>query len=319
MRDRAIRSMQGVFSARAAVALAALALGSAWTEPASACSMIAPESGLVGYPSDGDARVPVDVVPYYDPFRANVDGVTLANARFVLSSATGATVSLTAVSEHAQLILTPHSELEPDTAYTLEATLPARSGTMEIVDSIAFTTGSARAAAPSPPSGAFLQHYRLHQQSRDSCSQWAAGTCVAIPSGHVVVAKYIDEFGQEHPSQLWPQSTFINLSGIDQGTNYECIKLQTRAANGALSDAVTLCGRGAPRFEIVAESVECTAEGLGAENGAAVLATYEPSNDSGGCAIGSRARRAGNGYWLALASIVIGAFGRRRPPAARKS
>jgi hypothetical protein len=67
-----------------------------------------------------------------------------------------------------------------------------------------------------------------------------------------VQVTYIDSFGQEVAS-LSPDGQLIgylqggpffdNLSGLDQGTNFECAKLRTRAINGSLSEPVVLCGK----------------------------------------------------------------------------
>jgi hypothetical protein len=54
-----------------------------------------------------------------------------------------------------------------------------------------------------------------------------------LPADTVVASTYVDSFGQVgfiwEPLDRGP--FFVNLSGIDQGSNFTCIQLRTRALN----------------------------------------------------------------------------------------
>jgi len=274
-----------------------------WADPARACSTSLPPATLVGYPMNGDADVPVDVVPVYDGPAAHIlEATGTGNASFVLRSASGALIEVTPVRNFQWSIeLIPERELEPNTAYTIEATIEADNGGPTVV-AAGFRTGAERAAAPSVPTDAFLEHYRFPKGIGNSCSREPTGTCVAF-TGAPIAASFIDEFNQEHtPAYLFSHPTFTNLSGIDQGTNFSCIKLRGRAKNGVLSEPVELCGAGAPLVELESDHVACTAQGVIGDSG-------DGASDSGGCSVAApnAPRRAALGslvFAMALASVL---------------
>jgi hypothetical protein len=127
---------------------------------------------------------------------------------------------------------------------------------------------------------------------------------VAFAKGFPVEATHVDEFGQESTSvYLHREPWFDNLSGIDQGTNFRCVRLRARAPNGMLSDPVDLCGSDAPLVELDGgDNIGCTSAGL-TQDGEVV----EP-----GCACNFAARGGGAGN-IALASLLaLGLLARRR-------
>jgi hypothetical protein len=230
---------------------------------AQACSIAAPPPALSGSPSQGDIDVPTDVVPFYELYAAGIDNPQQAS--FKLESAAGDAVALSAQQTHVwTFALVPERPLQPQTAYTLSATLPAsvNSGETKMLQ-LKFKTGNGPVATtPEPPQGS-LQHYRFSQPAQSTCSPASSGTCVALTSGFPVEATDIDEFGQELSSYLYRGPWFTNLSGIDQGTNFTCVRLRTRAPNGAYSTPVDLCGAGAPLVTLSGrEDIACTAAGI---------------------------------------------------------
>lgn len=227
---------------------------------AQACSIAAPPPALSGSPSQGDVDVPTDVVPFYEMYAARIDNPQQASFR--LESAAGDVIALSAQQTHVwTFALVPERPLQPQTAYTLSATIPASAYSSETTMLQAtFTTGNGPVATtPEPPQGS-LQHYRFSQPGQSSCSPPNSGTCVAITSGFPVEATDIDEFGQELSSYLYREPWFTNLSGIDQVT---CVRLRTRAPNGVYSTPVDLCGAGAPLVTLSGrEDIACTAAGI---------------------------------------------------------
>lgn len=230
---------------------------------AQACSIAAPPPALSGSPSQGDVDVPTDVVPFYELYAAGIDNPQQAS--FQLKSAAGDAIALRAEQTHVwTFALVPEQPLQPQTAYTLSATVPASvNGGETTLLQLTFTTGNGPVATtPEPPQGS-LQHYRFSQPAQSSCSPARSGTCVAITSGFPVEATDVDEFGQALSSYLYRGPWFTNLSGIDQGTNFTCVRLRTRAPNGAYSTPVDLCGAGAPLLTLSgSEDIACTAAGI---------------------------------------------------------
>lgn len=271
-----------------------LALGSLAPRAASACSTVGPPIALSGYPNDGDVEVPTDVVPFYDSSPFYSWGVSIT--QLMLTSSAGDSTSVVASEGHLNTEeLTLGKTLQPDTEYTLVVNL-SQSSNANVPKSLTltFTTGAGPESAAPPAPEAFLQHYQLAQPPLSSCSPWAHGTCVALSPGFVVEQTYIDEFGQEpDPASLHGEPWFIDLAGIDQGTNYRCVKLRTRGRNAVYSSPRVLCGADAHLFSIRgSENIGCTAQGLtqdgalvssaaGAANGAP---TASPSAASESCA-----------------------------------
>jgi len=73
---------------------------------------------------------------------------------------------------------------------------------------------------------------------------------------------YEGGFGVQGP-YLYGQSAWTNLSGIDQGTPYQCVRLRTRAYDGTYSEPVVLCGKDAPHYVVEGSAMlECTPQGL---------------------------------------------------------
>jgi hypothetical protein len=245
------------------VACAAFLIPISWSRQGRACLSPAPPPALVGYPQSADIGVPTDVVPFYDAPSANLDTASSTNV-FVLRSSTGAAVAVSVRRTYVwTLELTPAASLDPNTTYTIEATLPARGvDAGAIVDSIAFTTGSGPSSAAPAVTGAFLQNYELTGSSMGSCDPWPTGTCIAFAQGQVVIATMVDTFGQELPGYLWQSPTLISPP-IDGSNTVICVNLQTRAPNGALGQPTNLCGAGAALSTYSGTpKIACTAGGL---------------------------------------------------------
>src|SRR6478752_7879491 len=277
MRGESIRRGSGV-----GAACAALVLGVLGTLPAAACLGVAPPPALIGYPSDGDVEVPTDVVPFYDlsyPLSA------LTSADFTLSSSAGDAIGLqSATAQRNILDLTLGKTLEPNTTYTLSATLQHVEGGSDVVDTVTFTTGAGPVSGLPAPPQAFLQHYQFGQPLASSCSPWAEGTCVAVSDALPIEETSIDEFGQEDFTvYLHQKPWFTDLSGINQGTPFRCVKLRTRAANATYSAPLVLCGADAPLFTLRgSERIACTSQGLTQDDALVTASAGGPSGSSAG-------------------------------------
>jgi hypothetical protein len=227
---------------------------------------------LEGYPADGAVDVPIDVVPFYSTDAAWLgwDETGLQGGTLTLRDANGTEVPIDIRDPHpSTLTLAPDAELEPNARYSLElsAAGPGNEPTSAIVE---FETGTARAAAPEPPS-AFLQHYEFLDYQQDSCSMARRGTCLAFAEGLTIVGTYTDADGlpwSTYNDYLWTQPVFVDLTGIEQGTPFDCVELRTRAANGTLSEPTTVCGSDGPYFDLDGKALKrnaravCTPEGI---------------------------------------------------------
>ena len=248
------------FAARVAGLCAALVLTYFEQRTASACSVFQAHT-LSGFPNDGDTAVPTDVVPFYDLSLASEQ---LTEAHVTLTSDRGEVREVAVAKTRPGTVeLQLDTALEPNTEYTLAANLPVLSGSPELIESLTFTTGAGPLTVPPGPPEAFLQHYSIAESPQNSCSPSPHGTCVAVPAGLTIEETLIDEFGQESPAPLHANAWFNDLSGIDQGTNFRCVKLRTRAANATYSEPVVLCGANAPLLSIKgSENIACTAHGI---------------------------------------------------------
>jgi hypothetical protein len=285
-------------------------VGVSWASPAAACTIQGPPLSLSGYPEDGAVGVPTDVLPLYDTTRLGYpDPVSGSPAEFRLLGADGVEIPIVMSSPYTgNISFTPEAELAPNSAYTFEATAYAHSAAAPTLLLATFTTGDGRAASPSVVEGAFMDHFLVDLAGRpySSCGVPLSGTCVVVPPGSFVSAVFVDEFGQEQDPYLYREPFFANLSGIEQGTSFICVRLRTRAPNGAESDPIELCGEDAPLLDYTGSNtdVKCTATGVAFEPPPTAGGPDHPSsNESGGCAVSSRSPRQG-AAWLALGALL---------------
>jgi len=237
-------------------------------------------------------------VPVYDLFAADIFDSTTAKGEFVLADDAGTTVPVTLrVPYLTSFELVPATSLRPLTRYTLTASwTPRAMPAARVTDSLTFTTGAGVAAGAPALMPAFLQHYVLKDGQKSTCDPLESGTCVSVPAGALTRVTDIDALGQEvlftsgageRLPYLRTGSFFVNLSGVNQGTNFKCVKLMVRAANGIVSsDATVLCGDGAPTFVIGGSNdVGCSPEGL-TQNGVPLGAAHPPAPVSWpGCSV----------------------------------
>jgi hypothetical protein len=312
------RSHWGAVRWLVACALAASFGGAA--RSARACSQAAPPPALSGYPEDGATNVPTDVVPFYD---VNLSGMSdpPSGGQFVLRSAAGHEIGLSAAKPDAwRFQLTPEERLEPNTEYTLVTVLGNASAGNSTPTTVSFTTGTGVSAPPEPPTGVFLEHYRISAQSFGSCDPYPVGTCLAIPEGSVVLATPTWQGRLQEPGYLLREPWFLNLSGIDQGTPYECLSLQSRAPNGALSAPVSLCGSDAPLRELTSKDIACTSDGLSVRTQSSPVDSPDDSGSEsgagesaseGGCSVSVKATRASGSAALLFGFLLFGRLGLR--------
>jgi hypothetical protein len=300
-----------------AIALLALAVVALADRPARACSYAPPAPKMRTLPADGARGVPTNTHLVVDLLAARLYEVPAHEDWLELRDATGNLVPTTRADGFAwDAERVPTAPLAPQTTYTLQL----RSGTTTISSS--FTTGSGPSTAtPAMPLGR-MEHYLLPSQET-SCDPLPSGTCVAVPEDAVVELTFVDTFGQEQGSgwstegeripYLQRGPFFVNLSGIDQGTNFLCARLRTRALDGTVSEPVELCGADAPTFALTSRAVTCTPQGLRVDGALPVTSgRLIPTAHAGdGCAVaGGPARSA---PWLALGLAAALLFvGRRR-------
>jgi hypothetical protein len=289
-----------------------LAVGVTATEVADACTFPRLPPALDGYPGDGAVDVPIDVVPFYDAGAAELgwDERGLRGGTLTLRDANGTEVPITLQEPHpGTLALVPGAELEPNAHYSLELA-PSDAGNESFSTLLEFETGTQRAAAPEPPP-AFLQHYEFLDGQEAACaSNWRRGTCLAFPAGVTLVGTYADAHGTPWGSfndHVWTKPTFVDLTGIDQGTPYECVELRMRAANGTFSEPTRLCGADAPFFELDGnDGAVCTPDGISFQgrlvtDSAPSDAGERPTGRDSGCSVTGSGKSA-NGLipWLML-------------------
>lgn len=309
----------GFFLGAAVLAAAPVALTLA-PRTVAACSVVGPPLALKGFPEDGAVDVPTDVRPFFDSLAGRLYDPVGQAATFTLTSDGGDGVPVLVRQTYDWTFeLLPATELAPRSLYTLEGRWMNANDGSQIALSLVFTTGAGPlAVAPSPPR-ASMAHYAL-PPPRSTCDPAPHGTCVSLPPGTTVEQTYIDSFGQDQPfgddpqprGALQTQSFMIDLSGVDQGTNFVCAKLRTRAVNGAVSDAVVLCGRDAPTIRYpTATAIACTPDGLVARNADGSLATAQ----TGACSVSPNP--GGSGWLSLLATAGLASLAltvRRRPP-----
>lgn len=282
---------------------------------ARACSVAAPPPDLRGMPTDGDVAVPTDVVPFYDWSEAGLTDDTKPSAQFILTSDLGEMIPLTARWTYVwDFELYHEMPLRPLTRYTLHGAWITGDQT-QVTANLSFTTGNGALGAAPPSPAASMSHYAYRGSNLTTCDIYPNGSCVSFPADTTVVATYVDSFGQElgwdsasnSPGQgayLYARPFFTNLSGIDQGTNFLCVKLRERGANSKLSDPVSFCGKDAPLYDLdTSPRITCTAAGL-TQDGQPV---QQGELSGGGCSVSRRLTRAWDmSLGLLVAAIVLG-------------
>lgn len=243
----------------AALCAAALAWVLAAPSSAEACSIPAPPAALLGYPANGQVGVPTDVVPFFDMSTAGIGDP--ATATFELLSTGGDAIAVRLEQRYAWKVeLIPASPLLPNTEYLIRLALPNG----QSVGDVEFTTGGdAYEGTPAAPS-AWLQHYRLDNTAYTSCSPAPTGTCVALDGPLPVEVSYASRGGVDPTFVYLHQESFLtNLSGLEQGTPYECLILRARAPNGVFSEPVERCRDDGPLVTLSnVARLTCTSAGL---------------------------------------------------------
>jgi hypothetical protein len=271
--------------------------------------LVGPPLALLGYPEDGAVGVPTDVIPLYEAPSLGYADPEVTGPAFRLRRADGEEIPLVPSAPYTwNMAFAPEAELAPNTAYVFEATVRAHPDAEPTYLSAAFTTGDGRAAPPLPVRGASIQHYSvdLDGEPYSTCGAELHGTCVIVPPGSFVATSYVDSFDQEGSYRYLYREPFLtNLSGIDQGTNFKCVRLRTRAPNGAESEPVELCGANAPLREFSGsnEDVRCGPSGV----------TFE-GESGGGCTIAPSGARHDAVWWSFGALLAAAAGFRRRRP-----
>jgi len=263
------------------------------TRPAAACSILAPPPALRGYPSDGAADVPTDVVPFYTSDYL----LSLSGAEFTLTSSDGESIAAQPASAQVGILELRFEEgLQPSTTYTLLAKLarPAGPNYVESLE-LSFTTGAGPVSAPPAPPQASLQSYRFAPRFSSSCEPWTEGTCVAVSSALPVEETRVDESGRDlEYVYLHREPWFTQFT--EGGPR--CVRLRTRAANATYSSTVVHCGADAPLFTLCgSQRIACTSQGI-TQDGAPLPALRD---GSGGASAASSCAEQGGGHDAASA------------------
>jgi hypothetical protein len=244
----------------AGVALASLSS----VESATACSVALPPPELFGYPENGAADVPTDVLPMYR--RSRLEGYR-GEPSFELSSAAGQSVPLTKSSGGGWYIeLRPSQDLDPSTRYVLRASGESDEAPLQIE----FTTGDGPLSEIPAPPAIGLQHYTLRSFTPTTCSPWENGTCVSFPDASdgvfVEATHFVSGVDNSDDGYLYVSRDpwFINIAGLpDQGTPWDCVRFRNRAANGSLSEPTVRCREDGELVAIVgSEDIACTSQGI---------------------------------------------------------
>jgi hypothetical protein len=247
---------------------------------AHACSTIAPLPDFdQGEPRDNATDVPTDVVLYYPMPVGPVSEGDAVPGVFALQTTDGVEVAITARRAGAWgYELVPAELLAPNTEYVLTGSwTTANSEALE--DTQRFTTGAGPLQATPPAPTATLEHYRIVQTPLSSCSPPEIGSCLSFGDPELMIeVRHIDEFDQLDTPYIVRGAMLTNLSGIDQGTSFRCVRLRTRAANGTYGDPQTLCGADASLVEVMTEEVACTSAGLTA-SGMPLIRDVEDAGD----------------------------------------
>jgi hypothetical protein len=156
--------------------------------------------------------------------------------------------------------LVPAEALEPNTAYELTGSWLV--DTEVVGKTIRFTTGAGPLEdAPAKPS-ARIEHYQLTGSEQSSCNPAPTGSCLSFGDYSLVEYAHVDTFNQVGEPYLARSAAMTNLSGVDQGTSYECVQLRTRAMNGTYSEAQTLCRDDGELYQLTSIVPGCTVAGL---------------------------------------------------------
>lgn len=229
---------------------------------ADACSTTPPDPDFGwGEPSDDSTDVPTDVILYYPiPIAAlSAEGVP---GTFRLTTMDSIEVAITPRRVHYwNYELVPAEALAPNTTYELTGTWTV--GTEEVAKTIRFTTGAGPLEdAPAKPD-VMVEHYQLMTDVQSSCDPSPSGTCLSYGDADLFVEyAYVDGFDQVHEPYLTRGAAMIDISGIDQGTPFECVQLRTRAMNGTYSEPARLCRGAGALAQLTSPDLGCTPEGL---------------------------------------------------------
>jgi MYXO-CTERM domain-containing protein len=237
-------------------------------ERATACSVSYPPPALAGYPTEGKTDVPTDVVPVFAYFEANLSSqAELPRATFELVSDSGATIAATArttYATHFELVF--GEELAPRTGYVLHASLQTSDPLVTNELTLSFTTGDGPVTEDPAPPSARIQHYTSFGEVLvSSCGPNANSSCLFFQSPGPFDVVMVDDFGQEQaPHYLIYKEWTPNLSGVEQGTNFQCARLRTRAGDGTLSGAVDICHDDGESYPVTGDLTDlvCTESGL---------------------------------------------------------
>jgi len=157
--------------------------------------------------------------------------------------------------------LSPIELLQPNTDYRIDVSLPNG----EMVKGVSFTTGDGPFEGTPPPPNASLQHYQFAPDvPLSSCSPPQTGTCVALASDWAIEVTNLRN-GNADPTYvyLYEGSFFTNLSGLEQGTPFDCVSLRSRAPSGVYSTPVELCRGDGPLLTLSgSDRITCTSEGV---------------------------------------------------------
>lgn len=252
---------------------------------ARACTTLRPPPVLTGIPADGASAVPTDVRPFFDAGAAWLDDDQAQAPAFQLASSSGETVPVTYQRTYsATFELIPASPLAPLTTYTLSGHWTSSISPDTAIDvHISFTTAAGPLAEPPAPPVASMQHYAMAEPV-STCAPYPHGSCIYFQAGTVLEATYLDGLGQSHFPEVHTGPFLTNLSGVDQGTDFQCVSLRTRASNGTLSDPISLCGADSQTLNLSGNgTLACTTQGISYTGGQ--IAVSSPA----GCALAGEA------------------------------
>jgi hypothetical protein len=306
MRTYLSRSVPGIVGVAALVA----AIGALPRSSAHACSVTPNDPTFDGAPASGETDVPTNVVPvfwYFPIYEETADGVP---GKFTIETSAGEPVTATARKAGQQWFeIVPAKPLQPNTAYRIRGSWKRLNDGPTFQTQLEFTTGAGPRTGAVKVPVAKLQNLDWKPSRIDSCAPQTQSTCVALQDAGLFEVTYVDSFNQlkEEWTTLTKTSYFATAltPALAGGTNFRCVRLRTRAVDGAFSDPIMHCGTDAPVFHVPDDRVvTCSNQGLVVPPGAPVKidppgTTPLPSGTSGiGGVAGAGASSAGTGTWF---------------------
>lgn len=238
------------------------------------------ETSVRTLPANGAEDVPTDVALLVDVSQIRSALVQPFDDFATLRTSTGATLAVEAKPLSSRYVeVKPLQPLAPNTAYELDLRVQGTSEEEPELSTMTFTTGAGPEQLTDVPLNASLQHYVFSDDVQlSTCDRPRSGTCVVLPDDVLVTVTYFkrgqstneEQASLDSDDNIWGEpvtsiatGSFGSELGFDYSSDWACVRLQHRRANGSHGEPVVLCGSDAPTFELFDNSsLECTSQGI---------------------------------------------------------